>query len=124
VNSRVCGAGCVVYPVFDARIEHSLAQTHRRGAEDRRIHPVRAVDRRLEGQARGDIAFELDAGSDFGQREPGRTEPEYASLGDVEHILLPALGVIRAEGRLADPLDEFREFAFLDDAHASISDGE
>src|SRR5439155_6887798 len=112
----------VAQSILNARVEHSLAQTHRRGPKNGRIHLPQALDRRLERQAREDVPLEIDCRSYFRGRESTLAQPKDAALGDIKHVLAPALRVRCAEGGLTDALHKLRELAFLDDTHAAIFD--
>ena len=79
---------------------------------------------RLERHLGEDVTVDVDAGSDFGQLQAFGGEPEYAPLGDVEHVFSLLRGVPPGEGPVADLLDELLVLSVAFDQQLALHDGQ
>src|SRR6266404_7667141 len=112
----------VVKAHLERQPQDLLAQPHRLGPEDTGIHDARVAHHRLEIHPVEDIALDVDPRRDFDQLNSRFSEPEHATLGDIEDVLVVLGGVLAREGAVLDLVDELLVLAVALDQQLAVED--
>ena len=114
---------CVIAEsILHAQAQHSVAEPHLTGKEEKPIHLSQVANLRLKRQKGENVTLEIHSRGYFGEDQPGRPKFEHAALGDIRDVLSPIVGNLGAECDLTHVFDELAEAALLFDYQDSVLD--
>ena len=110
-------------PLLERHTQQVIAQSHRRRQEYALIHECRiTADNRLKIHPRQNFALDVDAWSNFDQRQPFRSKFKYTALRHVKHRLVALYCVVAGKRPVLDITNELVHAAIIDDAQTAVLD--